>query len=328
MSEVLLRAENITKRYSMSDRDLPVLRGVNLTLREGEILSIVGPSGAGKSTLLHILGLIDEPTQGTVSFKGSDIRKLSSRNRAYYRNRHIGFVFQFYPLFKDLTALENVLLAKMVQKGPFQFKRLPRPRELGAFLLDILRLTAVGIPLFIVYIITLFLFGIPGIALLFFVLLLPREKRGTPPPLKWIGRLGKALKRLKPRRRLFPWREDIVEEARDLLKRVGLAEREDHYPSQLSGGERQRVAIARALMNRPDVVLCDEPTGNLDTATSDEILNLIVELNEKFREAFILVTHDEKLASRAHRKIRLVDGLIQKEETTEPHLREKAYPSS
>jgi lipoprotein-releasing system ATP-binding protein len=229
MSSRVIAAEGLEKSYQMGPRRLAVLRGVSLDVREGEILAIQGPSGAGKSTLLHLLGLLDAPDAGRVFMRDVDVFTLPARERARYRNEKIGFVFQFYHLFKDLDALENVCLPRMVG-------------------------------------------------------------------LSWLGYRAK--------------RAAVVERARMLLGRVGLSERLSHRPSQLSGGERQRVAIARALMNEPELVLCDEPTGNLDQKTASEVLDLLWRLNEETKQTFVLVTHDEGLARRAHRCVRVVDGQV------------------
>ncbi len=229
MSEALLEGVDLEKTYDMGDRGLKVLRGVSVEVRSGEILAIQGPSGAGKSTLLHLLGLLDEPDGGRVVYRGQNILALSPRGRSRFRNEKIGFVFQFYHLFPDLTALENICLPKMV-----------------------------------------------GVSTL--------DYRG-----------GRA---------------EIEARARGLLARMGLTERATHLPSELSGGERQRVAIARALMNEPEILLCDEPTGNLDQKTAGEILDVLWKLNAETGQTFVIVTHDEVVARRAHRVIRMVDGVI------------------
>ncbi len=227
--KTVLRAENIEKTYDMDARTLRVLRGVSLEVRRGEILAVQGPSGAGKSTLLHILGLLDEPDRGRVYIDGVDVFDLRPKERAWVRTAKIGFVFQFYHLFRDLTALENVCLPRMVREGWLSYRR---------------------------------------------------------------------------------QRAQIEARARALLDQVGLGDRMNHLPTQLSGGERQRVAIARALMNEPDLVLCDEPTGNLDQRTAAGVLDLIWRLNEETGQTFVIVTHDEALARRAHRVVRIVDGAV------------------
>lgn len=227
---VLLRAEGIHKSYRAGARRIPVLRGVDLSVLEGEILALVGASGAGKSTLLHVLGLLDRADEGTVFYRGVPVSRLSAARKARIRHREIGFVFQFYHLIPELDALQNVCL--------------------GAMMLE----------------------SVAG----------------------WLG------VRRKMRRR-----------AEALLARMGLGDRLRHRPSQLSGGERQRVAIARALIAGPSVILADEPTGNLDSQTSEEILDLIWRINEEDGVSFLLVTHDADVAARADRCVRLRDGVVE-----------------
>ena len=210
-------------------RTVPVLRGINLAIAKGEIVVIVGASGAGKSTLLHILGILDTPTSGSVLYNGVNLTQLNEKKQADMRNRIFGFVFQFYHLLPDFTALENVLL-----------------------------------PCFI------------GNSFL---------------------RQGTVTKGYKDR-------------AISLLERVGLGDRLMHKPSQLSGGERQRVAIIRALINSPELLLCDEPTGNLDTKTGHEIRELIWDVNKVMNQTVVIVTHDEEIARHAGRVVRIVDGSI------------------
>jgi lipoprotein-releasing system ATP-binding protein len=244
MSSVVLRAEGIEKTYNMDARTLRVLRGVSLEVRKGEVLAIEGPSGAGKSTLLHILGLLDEPDRGRVFIDDVDVFDLPPRERARYRNERIGFVFQFYHLFKDLTALENVCLPRMVRDRYFAY----------------------------------------------------RAERAS-----------------------------IEARARELLGRVGLGDRLGHRPGELSGGERQRVAIARALMNEPEIVFCDEPTGNLDQRTAAGVLDLLWKLNAETGQTFVIVTHDEALARRAHRAVRVVDGRIADGAAAAPELEDTRF---
>jgi len=214
----------------MGGSRLEVLRGVDLEVREGEILAILGKSGCGKSTLLHVLGWLDRPDQGTIHFDGRDQSRLSQSERAHLRNRVTGFVFQFYHLLPELTALENVIMPSMIQHGP----------------------------------------------------------------LAWRAQRARARAR-----------------AREILEIVGLTTREKHKPRQLSGGERQRVAIARALQNKPRFLFCDEPTGNLDGNTAEDVRALLWGLNEKQGQTMVIVTHDAKLASQAHRIVHLVDGQIE-----------------
>jgi len=228
-AEVVLRARGLVKEFRTGDTTLQVLKGVDVEVRRGELLAFVGPSGAGKSTLLHCLGFLDRPTAGDVTYREHRAAGLPDARLAEIRNRHFGFVFQFYHLLPDLTALENALLPLMIRYG------------VGA----------------------------------------------------WLG-AGPAAR----------------ERVRALLERLGLGHRLHHRPGQLSGGERQRVAIARALVNEPDVVLCDEPTGNLDQATSLQIQELLVGLHRDEGRTLVIVTHDEGVARRADRIIHLVDGRI------------------
>jgi lipoprotein-releasing system ATP-binding protein len=228
MSE-FLRVSAVEKVYLTGETHLKVLKGVSLELREGEILAIVGPSGSGKSTLLHLMGFLDRPNAGEVSFRGAELSKTDTGEQAYIRNHKFGFVFQMYHLLPELTALENALIPLMIRTGT----------------------------------------------------------------LEWIG------KGAGHRRR-----------AKELLGHLGLAARLHHRPHQLSGGERQRVAIARALIGDPEIVFCDEPTGNLDAATSVEIQELITRLSKETGKTFVIVSHDPAIATLAGRVIRLVDGRI------------------
>jgi lipoprotein-releasing system ATP-binding protein len=229
MTEPVLRAEGIAKSYSLGRREIPVLRGVDLSIEPGETVALLGASGAGKSTLLHVLGLLDPPTAGSVWYRGREVSSLSGPERARLRHREIGFVFQFYHLIPELTALQNVELGTMMDRGPFAWLRNRRA---------------------------------------------------------------------------------LQDRSRSLLEQVGLGERLRHRPDELSGGERQRVAIARALVAEPHVILADEPTGNLDSATAEGVLELLFRINEQRRIAFLLVTHNEDLARRCDRIVRLKDGVI------------------
>jgi lipoprotein-releasing system ATP-binding protein len=224
-----LRVEGLVKSYRMGRATLEVLRGVDLELREGEILAVVGQSGSGKSTLLHHIGLLDEPDAGRVLFEGRPL-PLTGPAAAHARSRIFGFVFQFYHLLPEFTALENVLMPALVAESMGAWRR--RRRELRA-------------------------------------------------------------------------------RAASLLGAVGLGDRMRHRPSELSGGERQRVAIARALMNAPRVLLCDEPTGNLDRRTAEGVRNQLWELNRRDGQSIVLVTHDTELAARADRRLLLVDGRLE-----------------
>ncbi len=229
MSEVL-RAEGIGKSYELGGEAIEVLLDLDLSLEEGEITAVLGASGVGKSTLLHILGLLDQPDEGRLLYRGRELTGLSARERDELRNTAFGFVFQFYHLIPELTAVENVLLPALIAHGP------------GAW----------------------------------------RTHRG-----------------------------EAKERATGLLERMGLEKRLRHRPTQLSGGERQRVAIARALFNRPSVLLCDEPTGNLDPSTAGGIHELLLEVNSEEGQAMILVTHNEEMAVDAHHVLRMVDGRLE-----------------
>jgi len=223
----MLKADNIHKIYKDGKRELHVLKGVSMELRKDDVIAIVGPSGAGKSTLLHILGGIDKPSSGKVFLDSSDFYSLDDIKRAKFRNQKIGFVFQFYHLLPDFTALENVMLPALI-----------KIQESG----------------------------------------------------------GK--------------RQEVKNRAEILLEDVGLGKRMHHRPSELSGGEQQRVAIARALVNNPKALLCDEPTGNLDSEMGLEILNILFNLNKKNKMAIVIVTHDKEIARRAGKTIEMKDGVL------------------
>jgi len=222
----MLRADNVHKIYKDGKIELHVLKGVSLELRKDEVVAVVGPSGAGKSTLLHILGGIDRPSSGRVFLDNSDFYSLDDAKRARFRNQKIGFVFQFYHLLPDFTALENVMLPALIK----------------------------------------------------------RQDSGT--------------------------RQGIKNRAEILLEDVGLGKRMHHRPSELSGGEQQRVAIARALINNPKALLCDEPTGNLDSEMGVEVLNILFNLNKKNKTAIVIVTHDKEIAKRAHKIVEMKDGRV------------------
>lgn len=224
----LIAARNIHKSYPMGKQTLHVLKGVSLQAQAGSFIAIVGASGSGKSTLLHILGTLDKPDQGSVEFEGKDLSRLSAGRLNKYRNRSVGFIFQFYHLLNELNVLENTLLPTMISNGSAGYLR--------------------------------------------------RKK-------------------------------ELQDSAAALLERLGLGGRLRHRPFELSGGERQRVAIARALMNRPALLLADEPTGNLDSKTGSGILEILKELNQA-GQTIILVTHDVRIAQEAGKILRLEDGKI------------------
>ena len=215
----MLTAKGIHKYYG----NLWVLKGVEVDIRKGEIVSIVGPSGSGKSTLLHILGTLDEPAKGEIFLQDKKINQLKGRQLAAFRNRHIGFVFQFHHLLPEFSALENVC--------------------------------------------------IPG----------------------WIA--GRRKK-------------EVEEQAVTLLNTLGVGHRIENKPGALSGGEQQRVAVARALINNPDIVFADEPTGNLDSANAKELHQLFFDLRDRFKQTFLIVTHNEELARMSDRTLHMTDGLI------------------
>ncbi|MHC4779585.1 MAG: ABC transporter ATP-binding protein [Planctomycetota bacterium] len=229
MVDEILKIEGVTRDFKMEGGTLQVLRGVDLCVREGEVLSIIGKSGVGKSTLLHIMGALDVPSGGRVLYSGKDLASLSPSERAGVRNRSFGFTFQFYHLLPEFNAVENVLLPAMIARGV----------------------------------------------------------------MAWIRGRGELKRR-----------------ARELLEEVGLSERMHHRPTQLSGGERQRVAIARALMNEPQILFCDEPTGNLDTNTGSEITEMLWRLNKDRGQTLVIVTHDESMAQDAHRVAHMLDGKV------------------
>ncbi len=220
MSDVILSSRDLSKSYRMGGKEVRAVDKVNFDLAPGASVCVIGASGAGKSTLLQLLGGLDFPTTGNVRFDGIDIYKLSDKERARIRNKRIGFVFQFYHLLPEFSAIENVMLPAMIG-----------------------------------------------------------------------GRKAK-------------------EKALGILKSVGLADRAAHKPGELSGGESQRVAIARALINDPEVLLCDEPTGNLDSATSESIYQLLLDIKSNSGTALVIVTHDDNLSKRTDSALRLKDGRI------------------
>lgn len=215
----MISGKNIHKRYGA----IEVLKGVDITIQKGEVAAIVGPSGSGKSTLLHILGTLDKADMGMVNMNGTDVNSLIGKKLATFRNKHIGFVFQFHHLLPEFTAWENVC--------------------------------------------------IPG----------------------WLAGRKKA---------------EVKDEAIRLLAMFGLSQRIENKPNQLSGGEQQRVAVARALINKPDIVMADEPTGNLDSTNAKELHQLFFELREKFKQTFLIVTHNEELAQLSDRVLHMKDGKI------------------
>ena len=219
----MITLNNITKSFG----SLQVLKGIDLQIEKGEVVSIVGPSGAGKTTLLQIMGTLDTPDTGSVRIDDTDVTRLSEKEMARFRNQHLGFVFQFHQLLPEFTALENVMIPAL------------------------------------------------------------------------IANMNQKETRVR---------------AQELLDFLGLADRAEHKPNELSGGEKQRVAVARALMNKPSVILADEPSGSLDTKNKDELHQLFFDLRNQLGQTFVIVTHDEGLAALTDRTIHLKDGVIISEE--------------
>ena len=222
MSE-LIAAVDVQKSFRTEAGELQVLKNINLSIHEGEMVSITGASGAGKSTLMHILGALDRPTSGKILFRAADVFSMDESSLALFRNRSIGFVFQFHHLLPEFNALENTMLPGLISKKPYA---------------------------------------------------------------------------------------DVQKKAQELLGDLGLSRRLRHRPGELSGGEQQRVAVARALMQDSGLVLADEPTGNLDTATGNSLFELFLELNKKKNITFVIVTHNMSLSDRCHRILRMADGMF------------------
>lgn len=225
-----IAVEGLFKSYRKGKIEVPVLRGVDVEAARGELVAIIGASGSGKSTLLHILGLLDAPDAGAVWLNSRRIDNLPDRERDALRNRTFGFIFQFYHLLPELSALENVMMPHLIRNGFFSY--------------------------------------------------------------------------MKNRRA-------IRRDAAEMLERVGLGHRMTHKPAELSGGEMQRAAIARALVGNPEVLLADEPTGNLDAVTGQGVLDLLRDLNRERGLTMMLVTHDQQIANQADRVVRLAEGRIE-----------------
>ena len=215
----MIELSNINKSFG----NLQVLKDINLQIGKGEIVSIVGPSGAGKTTLLQIMGTLDKPESGSVKYNGIDITSYKEKELSEFRNRHIGFVFQFHQLLPEFTAEENIMIPALIA-------------------------------------------GVSDI--------------------------------------------DARARAIELMKMLDIADRATHKPSEMSGGEKQRIAVARALINRPDVILADEPSGSLDSKNRDELYKLFFNLRESLNQTFVIITHDESLSEITDRSIKIVDGVI------------------
>ena len=216
----MIKAKNIHKSYG----ELEVLKGVDLHIKKSEIVAIVGPSGAGKTTLLQILGTLDKPTSvDSLTINNTNITSLKDKELSKFRNKNIGFIFQFHQLLPEFSALENVCIPGFIANKP---------------------------------------------------------------------------------------KQEVIKDAKEILTFLGLSDRIDHKPNELSGGEQQRVAVARALINKPDVIFADEPSGNLDTASSKSLHELFFKLRDQFQQTFVIVTHNLELANMADRKLEMKDGLI------------------
>lgn len=229
----IIETKSLKKTYLMGKVGVPALKGVDISIKKGEFVSIMGPSGSGKTTLLEIIGMLMNPSSGEICIDSACVSKMNENEMADFRLKNIGFVFQFFNLFMELTAIENVMLPAMMAGNS-------------------------------------------------------KEK----------------------------YRRKAIE----LLKLVELEERTNHKPSELSGGEQQRVAIARALINNPKILLADEPTGNLDTKTSEKIIQVLRKLNEEQNQTIVVVTHEEYIGKKADRIIWLKDGLIEKDWNNNPKL--------
>ncbi len=215
----MIKATGLYKAYG----SLPILKGVDVAIAKGELVSIVGASGAGKSTLLHLLGTLDKADKGTISINGENITTLSEKKLSAFRNQHIGFIFQFHHLLPEFTALENICIPGFIANKP---------------------------------------------------------------------------------------KKEVEKAAAELLELLHLENRAQHKPSELSGGEQQRVAVARALINRPAVIFADEPSGNLDSSNAAELHQLFIDLRNRFNQTFVIVTHNEALATMADRRLVMKDGLL------------------
>lgn len=221
MSDPILRVSGLKKTYSKNGVEINVIKGIDIDIYEGDLITIMGPSGAGKSTFLHILGTLNKPSEGDIFFRDRNVKGFSEDEESRFRNEKVGFVFQFYHLLQDFNVIENIMMPLLIR------------------------------------------------------------------------RLSKA---------------EAISKAEAFLEIMGLTHRRDHKPGELSGGEQQRVAIARALVNEPEIILADEPTGNLDRKTGKEVLDYLLSINERLSSTLILVTHDPEIGSIGKRKLKMVDG--------------------
>ncbi|MBP1734037.1 MAG: putative transporter ATP-binding protein [Deltaproteobacteria bacterium] len=221
MSDPILRVSGLKKTFSKNGVEINVIKGIDIDIYEGDFITIMGPSGAGKSTFLHILGTLDNPSEGDIFFRDRNVKGFTEDEESKFRNEKVGFVFQFYHLLQDFNVIENIMMPLLIK------------------------------------------------------------------------RLNQA---------------DAIAKAENFLEIMGLKHRRDHKPGELSGGEQQRVAIARALVNEPEIILADEPTGNLDRKTGKEVLDYLLSINERLSSTLILVTHDPEIGSIGERKMKMVDG--------------------
>jgi len=220
---MLVNVIQLYKQYRIGKKDIPVLKGIDFSVEEGEIVAVMGKSGAGKSTLLNLIGTLDKPDSGIIKFNGENILDFDDKKLADFRNKNLGFVFQFHYLLPEFTAIENIMLPGLI-KGD--------------------------------------------------------EKK------------------------------DLIKRADELLEIIGLSDRRTHKSAELSGGEQQRIAFARALINKPSLILADEPSGNLDNVSSEKLHDIMWSLARENRTAFIVVTHDRNLAEKADRTVNIIDGVI------------------
>jgi lipoprotein-releasing system ATP-binding protein len=221
MNDPIMTVRGLKKTYRKNGLEINVIKGVDLDIEQGDLITIMGPSGAGKSTLLHILGALDQPTEGEIHFRGQNVHTYSEDEASRFRNEKVGFVFQFYHLLQDFTVIENIRM-------PLLIRRMPEA--------------------------------------------------------------------------------DVASKSEAFLDIMGLRTRRDHKPGELSGGEQQRVATARALVNEPEIILADEPTGNLDRKTGKEVLDYILSVNERLSATLVLVTHDPEIGAIGKRRFTMVDG--------------------
>jgi len=220
---MLVNVIQLYKQYRIGKKDIPVLKGIDFSVEEGEIVAVMGKSGAGKSTLLNLIGTLDKPDSGIIKFNGENILDFDDKKLADFRNKNLGFVFQFHYLLPEFTAIENIMLPGLI-KGD--------------------------------------------------------EKK------------------------------DLLKRADELLEIIGLSDRRTHKSAELSGGEQQRIAFARSLINKPSLILADEPSGNLDNVSSEKLHDIMWSLARENRTAFIVVTHDKNLADKADRTVNIIDGVI------------------